>query len=53
MVEQQSLEARKCPKISKYLQKNDTVLISIKNTTTFVSMPYNHFFLRDHGLYPN
>ena len=46
MVEQQSLEARKCPKISKNLQNNYTVLISIKNPTTFVStiLPYGYFF---------
>ena len=46
MVKQQTLEARKCPKISKYLQNNYTTLISTKNTRTFVSttLPYGHFF---------
>ena len=51
MVKQQSLEARKCPKISKYLQNNYT-----KNTTTFVSttLPYGHFFfVRNLDLYEN
>ena len=45
MVKQQSLEARKCPKISKYLQNNYTTLISTKNATTFVltTLPYGHF----------
>ena len=46
MVKQQSLEAWKCPKISKYLQNNYITLISTKNTTTFVltTLPYGHFF---------
>ena len=47
MVKQQTSEAQKCPKISKYLQNNYTMLIGTNNTTIFVltTLPYGHFFL--------